>query len=110
MDQHERTEMENDTALSEQQLIEAGNSAAALHESVTKAFASMGNAMLQIANDQRVMAETVNQVITDRNDLVALVGRLVEQIEALTKLQDSDHGAIEVLMAMKGMPGNASSC
>jgi hypothetical protein len=108
--------MENNTAPIEHQPIEAVGPTATLHESVTKAFESMGSAMLAIAKDQKTIAETINQVIADRNQQLELVGTLLRQNEtlaervlALTKLVDSDHAAIEVLTAMSGM-SKAAKC
>jgi predicted O-linked N-acetylglucosamine transferase (SPINDLY family) len=76
----------------------------ALHEAVVKAFTEMGNAMLGLAQQQHAIAETINQVVTDRNAQLELIGTLLKQVETLaervgvlTRLVDADHAQIEVL-------------
>ena len=81
-----------------------------LKASLDRAFAELGDAMIKLAEEQQKTAESLNAVISDRNDQVALVGVLLQKIEVLTKLVDSDHAAVEVLMAMRGMPGKAGNC
>jgi short-subunit dehydrogenase involved in D-alanine esterification of teichoic acids len=85
-------------------LDEAVAAAAAVQSTVTKAFESMGESMLLIAREQEVLREALKRVIVERSQLVDLVMRLSDQVKALTALQDSDHAAVEMLMAIQGTP------
>ena len=102
--------MANEPTLDEKQLTDTAAAAAKVQATVEAAFTSMGQAMLTMAQQQKEHAETINQLIADRNQQLELVGRLLKQIETITKLQDSDHAAVEVLTAMqlprKGMDVN----
>jgi hypothetical protein len=80
-------------------------------------FDSLGQTMLAIVQNQKVMAEKLNEVIVDRDAQVDLVGTLLkqnetltEQVVVLTKLVDSDHAAVEVLMSLAGLNAKPAKC
>jgi hypothetical protein len=68
---------------------------------VMNAFKSMGTTMLQMSRQMEADRETLKRVLVERSELVDLLTRLTEQMKAFTQLQDSDHAAIEVLMASR---------
>ena len=102
----------------EQQTITVSAAAAAEAQAkVEAAFTSMGQAMLALVERQKEHAVAINQMIADRNQQLEIIGTLLKQVEtlverhnAMTKLVDSDHAAVEVLMTVQGLNGKAANC
>ncbi len=72
-----------------------------LQSIVTQAFTSLMETMLSMRREMETQRGMVNQIIAERGQMVDLVQRLSDQVVALTQLQDSDHAAVEVLLASR---------
>jgi hypothetical protein len=95
--------MDRTLNLEERQAFEdTAKAGAAVQAKVDEAFTSLGKAMLALAGEQKNIAESINEVIADRNQQLALIGSLLEKVELLTKLVDSDHARLDVLMGVNG--------
>jgi hypothetical protein len=83
-----------------QPVAQTGTDQHAAADKIEACFKSWGEAMMGLLNNQKEMADKLNELIRDRAAHVDLSGKHQAFIENLVQLQADDRKAIEGLQAM----------